>query len=183
MTRTQNAHPSLRAWPRHLAVCAVLALGACGVGKEEEDSAAGGGGGTTSGGPTGGGEEPAGDPGAGGGPGAPGGTGNPLSVVLDFSVENDSTFARTETIRASVPFPRGGYTTADLDNMVVSGHQTAWMPMQFWPDGRVKLAQAQFTDQLAPSELAPVGGARPNELLGGFTENHPDARVLRERDR
>ncbi len=172
MTCTKNAHPSLRAWPRHLAVCAALAFGACGVGTEE-DGGAGGGGGTTSGGPTGGGQEPGGDPGAGGGPGAPGGTGNPLEVVLDFSVENDSTFARTETIRASVPFPRGGYTTADLDNMVVSGHQTAWMPMQFWPDGRVKLAQAQFTDQLAPSEAKQYLVARDEAALTGAFERNP----------
>jgi hypothetical protein len=168
MTCTENAHPSWRAWTRLLLLCAVLSLGACGVGVEE----AGGSSGEPNGGEPNGGE-PTGDPGAGGGPGAPGGTGNPLQVVLDFSVQNDASVARTETIRASVPFPRGGYSVADLDNMVVSGHQTAWMPMQFWPDGKVKVAQAQFTDELAAGESKSYVVARDEAALTGAFERNP----------
>ncbi|MCK5945316.1 MAG: hypothetical protein KAI24_25225, partial [Planctomycetes bacterium] len=113
-----------------------------------------------------------GNPGGGGGPGGPGGTGNPLAVVLDFTVENDSTFARTETVRASVPFPQGGYQPGDLDNMVVSGHQTAWLPLQFWPDGRVKVAQAQFTDTFAAGESKQYVVARDEpSLTGAFQRN------------
>jgi hypothetical protein len=91
-----------------------------------------------------------GEPGPGGGPRGPGGTGNPLSVVLAFSVVNDAAVERTETICVSVPFPAGGY--ADLGNVVVSGHQTAWRVLQRWPDGTVRVAQAQFTDVLAPGQ-------------------------------
>jgi hypothetical protein len=101
------------------------------------------------------------------GPGAPG---NPLEIGLDFSVKNDSANARTETILASVPFPQGTYPS--LQNLVVSGHGTAWMPLQYWADGTVKVAQAQFTDTLAPGESKSYSVAR-NEpaLTGPFTRN------------
>jgi hypothetical protein len=111
-----------------------------------------------------------GDPGSGGGPGEPGGSGNPLAVVLDFSVDNDAATARTETICASVPFPRGGYPS--LANLVVSGHQTAWLPLQHWPDGTVRVAQAQFTDTLAANETKTYRVARDEPALGGaFARN------------
>jgi len=141
---------------------AVLALASCGAGGEDtsntENPGGGGGGG--------------GNPGGGGGPGGPGGSGNPLAIVLDFSVDNESNTSRTETVRASVPFPQGGYMPADLDNMVVSGHQTAWHPMQYWADGRVKIAQAQFTDELAAGETKQYVVARDEPALtGAFTRN------------
>jgi len=112
----------------------------------------------------------AGDPGPGGGPGGPGGSGNPLAVVLDFSVKNDATTPRTETIRASVPFPKGGY--ASLQNIVVSGHQTAWLPLQYWSDNTIKIAQAQFTDVLGAGESKSYVVARDEPALtGAFTRN------------
>lgn len=112
----------------------------------------------------------AGNAGSGGGPGGPGGTGNPLDVVLEFSVRNNYATERTETIRASVPFPRGGYSS--LANIVVSGHQTAWLPLQHWPDGTIKIAQAQFTDVFAANELKQYTIARDEPALtGGFVHN------------
>ena len=169
----------------------VMAFGACGAGLESTSNTGspGGSGEPTGGGgePTGGGGEPTGggggggsgggagggDPGGGGGPGAPGGSGNPLAVVLDFSVDNESSKPRTETVRASVPFPRGGYYPGDLDNMVVSGHQTAWLPLQYWPDGRVKVAQAQFTDELAAGEVKQYQVARDEPALTGAFARNP----------
>ncbi len=112
------------------------------------------------------------DPGNGGGPGGPGGTGNPLDIELDFQVANAASVARTETILASVPFPEGGYQPGDLANMIVSGHQTAWQPLQYWADGRVKVAQAQFTDVLEPGQTKHYVVARDETALAGaFTRN------------
>jgi hypothetical protein len=96
--------------------------------------------------------EDTGGSGSGGGPGGRGGTGNPLAIALDFAVTNTAATERTETIRASVPFPETGYPQSALANLVVSGHQTAWVPLQLWADGSVKVAQAQFTDVLQPNE-------------------------------
>ena len=145
MTRTQ--HPSRRSLAS--AVLATVVLTGCGAGGEQSD------------------------PGSGGGPGGPGGVGNPLDVVLDFQVTNSATVERTETIQASVPFPEGGYQPADLNNMVVSGHQTAWLPLQYWADGRVKIAQAQFTDTLAPGESKTYVVARDeSSLTGSFVRNN-----------
>ena len=110
-----------------------------------------------------------GSPGNGGGRRA-GGAGNPLDVVLEFGVENRSSLARTETVRASVPFPEGGYTS--LANLVVSGEQTAWLPLQRWADGTIKVAQAQFTAELTPGETRTYRVARDEAALtGGFTRN------------
>jgi len=143
---------------RRFATTSLLLLVACGSGGETGGSGTGGGGG---------------DPGSGGGPGGPGGSGNPLDIVLDFSVKNHASVERTETVLASVPFPRGGYQPQDLQNMVVSGHQTAWLPLQFWADGRVKVAQAQFTDTLAAGERKDYVVARDEpSLTGTFTRNN-----------
>tara|TARA_R110002094_G_scaffold138416_6_gene129769 strand:+ start:666 stop:3011 length:2346 start_codon:yes stop_codon:yes gene_type:complete len=170
MTRTNHHYSSstVTGLRHRFAVCALLAFAACGAGSGETGGSGnpGGGGGGGSGG--GGGA----DPGGGGGPGGPGGSGNPLSIVLDFSVVNDSSEARTETVRASVPFPQGGYLPADLENMVVSGHQTAWKPLQLWADGRVKVAQAQFTDEFEAGETKQYVVARDEPALtGAFTRN------------
>ncbi len=112
-----------------------------------------------------------GDPGSGGGGGGGGGgSGNPLAVVLEFSVANSASIDRTETIRASVPFPRGGYPS--LANLIVSGFQTAWLPMQTWPDGTVKVAQAQFTDTLLAGSTKTYHVARDETAqTGPFVRN------------
>lgn len=143
-------------WCTVLAVAGLLA--ACGSGGSETGGGGGGG-------------DP-GDPGSGGGPGGPGGSGNPLAIVLDFSVQNEATTERTETICASVPFPEGGYPQSQLANMVVSGHQTAWLPLQCWADGTLKVAQAQFTDTLAAGQSKTYVVARDEPALQtAFTRN------------
>lgn len=113
-----------------------------------------------------------GDPGSGGGPGGAGGAGNPLDIVLDFTAVNGAATERTETVCASVPFPEGAYPASSLGNMVVSGHQTAWLPLQQWADGSVKVAQAQFTDTFQPGQSKTYTVARDEQPLGGgFTRN------------
>ncbi len=157
MTGIVKHHPG-RKWA---ALCAFAVAAACGSGGAEPGGSGGSGGG-----------DPPGDPGSGGGPGGGGGAGNPLSIVLDFSVKNESTTARTETILASVPFPEGGYPESQLANLVVSGHQTSWLPLQLWADGKVKVAQAQFTDTLAAGQQKDYVIARDEPALSGaFTRN------------
>lgn len=79
-------------------------------------------------------------------------TGTPDPVQISFSVSNGAEQSwmteRTETIRASVPFPSGEYLVSDLNNLAVSGKQTCWLPLQYWGDNSVKIAQAQITDTL-----------------------------------
>ncbi|HEB52836.1 MAG TPA: hypothetical protein ENI87_06250, partial [bacterium] len=85
---------------------------------------------------------------------------------------NDATTARTETVRASVPFPEGAYPASSLQNMVVSGHQTAWLPLQYWSDGSLKIAQAQFTDEVGGGQSKTYVVARDEPALTGtFTRN------------
>ncbi len=99
-----------------------------------------------------------------------GGSGNPLDVVLEFQLENRSALARTETVRASIPFPERGYTS--LSNLVVSGEQTAWLPLQYWADGSIKVAQAQFTAELPPGTTQTFRIARDEPAMtGGFVRN------------
>jgi hypothetical protein len=130
----------------------------------------GGTGGGTTGGGTGGGTTGGGS--SGGGPAGPGGTGNPLPSTLDFKVTNEAATARTETIRAAVPFPKGGYDPQQLATLGVSGHQTAWLPLQLWADGTVKVAQAQFTDELQAGQSKTYTIARDVQALtGGFVRN------------
>jgi hypothetical protein len=100
------------------------------------------------------------------------GVGNPLAIRLDFKVTNTSATERTQTITVSVPFPAGGYLPSDLENLIVSGRRTAWLPMQLWADGRVKIAQAQFTDELKPGETKSYSVASgENSMSGVFTRN------------
>ena len=160
-THAHEHHPGRPAAPlsgKRLGLSALAAallgiLSACGSGGELT-----GGGGYT------------GEPGNGGGPGAPGSPGNPLAVTLEVTAHNHYSAERTETVCVSVPFPEGGYP--DLDNVVVSGHQTAWNVMQRWPDGTVRVAQAQFTDVLPPDELKTYTIARDvPAMTGSFTRN------------
>jgi hypothetical protein len=98
-------------------------------------------------------------------------TGDPIPLTL--SVENE-TFQRRETLRASVPFASGTYTASDLDNLIVSGHSTSWLPLQYWSDNSIKVAQAQFTDTIEPESTSSytiasaVGGANNSPF-----ERHP----------
>ena len=95
-----------------------------------------------------------------------------LAIVLDFKVKNDALTPRTETILASVPFPESAYPASQLSNLVVSGYQTAWLPLQYWADGSLKIAQAQFTDTLAAGETKTYRVARDEPATtGSFTRN------------
>ncbi len=111
-----------------------------------------------------------GPPGNGGGPGAPGEPGVPLGWTPQFTVTNDGTAERTETILVSVPFPIGHHQ--DTSQLVVSGHQTAWRVLQRWRDGSIRVAQAQFTDTLAASQTKTYSVAGGSQSLNGsFTRN------------
>lgn len=57
---------------------------------------------------------------------------------------------RTETLRASVPFPWG--RVANVNDWSVSGAATAWLVLQKWPDGTARVAQAQWTQSLLANE-------------------------------
>ncbi|MFK7739309.1 MAG: hypothetical protein AB8H80_03215 [Planctomycetota bacterium] len=162
MTRDQHptSRPNASPLLQRLAIGSCLLLGACGAGPEDTGGSGGGGGGG------------GGNPGGGGGPGAPGNYGNPLSIPLTFSVDNRANEDRTETVTVSVPFPEGGYQPTALDDMVVNGHQTAWLPLQLWPDGSVKVAQAQFTDEVEASEKKSYEiGQDESALEGSFERN------------
>ena len=149
----------LRGWglSGRIAQGALVLLAACGSGSGP--SSAGGG--------TGGGN---------GGGGSGGGLGRPLVITPAFDVVNDHADARTDTVLASIPFPEG--MIQDLSNVAVSGRATAWMPMQRWADGTVRIAQAQFTDDFASHEtktyevvrdVSPMTGAfQPNEWMAQF---------------
>lgn len=153
MSPLHRPFPGLFRFAAQLATLCLWGLGACSSGAGEASNSGGGG-----------------NPGGGGGSGGSGGTGNPLAVVLEFRVANESEVERTETIRASVPFPRGGYQ--GLDNLVVSGFQTAWLPLQRWDDGTVKVAQAQFVDTLPAGTAKTYRIARDERAqTGNFTRN------------
>ena len=98
-------------------------------------------------GPSGFGSNP-GNPSNPGGPGGKGGT--PLPYESRFSVTNHGDTARAEVVQVSIPFQEGEVTS--LDSCSVEGHSTAWRILQRWPDGSVRVAQAQFHLELAPHE-------------------------------
>lgn len=110
----------------------------------------GGGGGAVGGGGTGGGGQPDRDwgpsPPEWRGPGAPPTTHDYQPTVL---VRNAG-LARTETVRASVPFPWG--EASSLADRVVAGHETSWLVLQRWPDQSIRVAQAQWTAEFAALE-------------------------------
>lgn len=95
---------------------------------------------------------------------------NPRGIPLEFTVKNDASTARSEVVRCSVPFPQGAYT--ELDSVAVEGHATAWHVMQRWPDGTVRMAQAQFFDSLAAGELRSYQIARDVAPQTGAFQRH-----------
>ena len=109
----------------------ILSLAGCGSGGGLESN--------------GGGNEPGNgsEPGSGGGVGGPGEPGAPLGWAPEFTVENDSSSERTETILASVPFPFGHHM--HTEELVVSGHQTGWRVLQRWRDGSIRVAPVSYT--------------------------------------
>ncbi len=111
-----------------------------------------------------------GNGGDGGGTRRGGGFGNNLTLTPTFLVRNHANVARTETVRASVPFTRG--MVPSLATVGVRGIQAAWLPLQYWPDGSVRIAQAQFTDTLAANETRTYEVVRDVQPLSGpFVRN------------
>ncbi len=114
-----------------------------------------------------------------GGGGHSGGAGVPLVIQPVVEVRNQAATARTATMLASVPFPEG--MIQNLDHVGVSGRATSWMPMETWPDGSVRVAQAQFTDDFDANEVKnftivqdvqPLSGAfQPNPWVNGLAGN------------
>ena len=122
-------------------------------------AACGSGGGTT------------GNGGGGGGGNRGGGNGKNLNLTPVLVVANEAGLARTETIRASVPFVEGQIFA--LDRVGVRGIGTAWLPMQQWPDGSIRLAQAQFTDSLPAATTTRYEIVKDVTPASGPFEAHP----------
>lgn len=153
-TRVPSTHPPrpLPAAVRCAALGALAALLACSGGGDGQTGSTGGGGG-----------------GRGGG-GQGGGWGRALSITPRFDVQNAHANDRTDTVLASIPFPEGMVT--DLSNVGVAGRATAWELLQLWPDGSVRVAQAQFTDDFPASSSKSYEVVRDvTPLNGGFQPN------------
>ncbi|MEO0480105.1 MAG: hypothetical protein AAF196_11540 [Planctomycetota bacterium] len=85
-------------------------------------------------------------------------------------VQNTSSSTRTETILASFPFAEG--ERFNLEGLAVAGHETAWLPLQTWSDGSVRVAQAQWTAELGPHEDATFDLAdNASSTFDSFTAN------------
>ncbi len=104
--------------------------------------------------------------------GTGGGDGGTLPLALDFKVTNAAATSRTETIRVSIPFPKALLPPAELSTVGVSGKPTAWLPLQLWADGSVKVAQAQFTDELLAGQTKTYSVVRAAALSAPFA-SHP----------
>lgn len=78
---------------------------------------------------------------------------------------------RTAVVRASVPFAWG--QVQDPANFSIENHATAWLVLQRWPDGSVRIAQAQWVETLdrdATVQRRVI--ATPATIAGAFTP-HP----------
>ena len=71
----------------------------------------------------------------------------------------------------SVPFARG--KIRDLTTVAVVGRPTAWRTLQKWPDGSVRVAQAQLTDSIGPKETRKYSVVTKASALGGPFVQHP----------
>lgn len=98
------------------------------------------------------------------------GTPAPAGFRPEFTVQNRGG-VRTETVRVSVPFPWTQVT--DLSSWSVEGEATAWRVLQHWPDGSVRVAQAQFTTSLAADESRDYRVLDGAGSLAGPFEPHP----------
>ena len=96
----------------------------------------------------------------------PGGPSVTQGFVPQFTVRNESTSARTETVLASVPLPYGLHTSTN--GLTVAGHSTAWRVLQRWHDGSIRVAQAQFTPTLPASSVETFSVQAGTALTGAF---------------
>ncbi|MCB9919891.1 MAG: hypothetical protein H6832_15925 [Planctomycetes bacterium] len=70
------------------------------------------------------------------------------------TVVNSSHMPRVEWARASVPFAQGQIQKNDPIPFNVDWKPTEWRPLQYWPDGSLKSAQAQWLEVLGGGEKA-----------------------------
>lgn len=88
-----------------------------------------------------------------------------------FVVQNDSAKDRTELVMASVPFaPR---QVKSLDDVGVLGKSTSWRSLQKWPDGSIKIAQAQFFDTIKAKSKQTYRVTRDGSGESGEFVPHP----------
>ncbi len=139
----------------------VLFLFACGGGGGSASPNSGGGGG--------GGSNPGNPGGNGNGPGGKGGTALPYESA--FMVDNPASVKRSQVIQVSVPFPQG--KVSSLDKMSVKDHSTCWRVLERWPDGSIRVAQAQFTDTLEPNESKRYEVVSGTDAWKGKFERNP----------
>ncbi|PIE22316.1 MAG: hypothetical protein CSA62_12950 [Planctomycetota bacterium] len=72
------------------------------------------------------------------------------TATTQIHIENHSVFPRYEWMKASVPFAPGKQAEPILKN--INGRPTDWRVLQHWPDGSVKIAQAQTLALMAGKE-------------------------------
>lgn len=89
-------------------------------------------------------------------------------------VANDSKLPREEVALVSVPFAPG---RRRLDDLAVPDTPTAWRVLCRWPDGSIRVAQAQVRVRLAPGQVLNLRLAEGQALTGPFRP-HPGAPAL-----
>ena len=96
-----------------------------------------------------------------------------VEAPVDFQARiliANSGAARTETVRASVPFPWG--RVQDLASSTIQGAETAWLVLQRWPDQSVRIAQAQWQASLQGGETRAFVVEQGTALTQAFAQ-HP----------
>ena len=92
------------------------------------------------------------------------------SFLPEFAVRNRGQ-NRTQLVRVSIPFP---WTQVhDLSQYSVEGHDTAWQRLQDWPDGSVRVAQAQFMATIVAGETVNYRIVEQPATLAGAFSRHP----------
>ncbi|MCR9246274.1 MAG: hypothetical protein NXI31_14680 [bacterium] len=92
-----------------------------------------------------------------------------LGLHAQIEIQNPGP-ARSETVRASVPFSWGDIT--DPTQFSIEGLPTAWLVLQRWPDRSVRMAQAQWVENLpAGATIRRRLKPQPTSLTGPFTPN------------
>ncbi len=71
-----------------------------------------------------------------------------LAQQSTISLTNSSYLPRVEWARATVPFAQGQIRKNDPIPFNVDWKPTEWRPLQYWPDGTLKSAQAQWVEVL-----------------------------------
>lgn len=69
----------------------------------------------------------------------------------------------------------------DLKGVGVEGERCAWLPLQFWADGSVRVAQLQFTDVIASETVQTYDVLPGQSTVGGEFRAHPWTEAARGR--